>query len=123
MCLIYQINILVESVYSASLYCKFTHNKKNICKLSIKNLRTILKISRFYCIFLYRTKIQNIWKEGFFMNKAIWEFLMEMKKNKLTFETYELCPSLETLSVEERIVLDEYAKDFRVKIDGGNQWV
>lgn len=57
------------------------------------------------------------------MNKALWEFIMEMKKNKLTFENYELCPSLETLSVEERIVLDEYAKDFRVKNDGGNQWV
>lgn len=59
----------------------------------------------------------------FFMNKAIWEFLMEMKKYKLTFENYELCPSLEALSVEERIVLDEYAKDFRVKSDVGNQWV
>lgn len=46
-----------------------------------------------------------------------------MKKNNLTFENYELCPSLNALSPEEKVVLNEYARSLVLENEVGNEWV
>ncbi|MEJ9227183.1 MULTISPECIES: hypothetical protein [Priestia] len=57
------------------------------------------------------------------MTKKLWSFLMEMKKNNLTFENYELCPSLNALSSEEKVILNEYARSIVLGNEAGNEWV
>jgi hypothetical protein len=57
------------------------------------------------------------------MTKKLWSFLMEMKKNNLTFENYELCPSLNALSSEEKVILNEYARSIVLENEAGNEWV